>query len=135
MSHSYSVRCAKCGSESNDFNRQENELIAAVKDCYPLFVFSKSKWGADLSDLKYPGIYESGLARFLVGHFACGDFEVVSEYSSDVPVKVIPDCEDYQAICLDTANMEAEKLIAHMKSLMALQSRKVFAADLARSVQ
>jgi len=127
MSHKYSVRCERCGAESEEFNHAQAELIRAVRESYPLYLLRQTGWGDDYQALCYGSIYGSGLAAFIVEHFGCGRFLVVSEYwdkddarraAEYPPVPVEPDCAAYRAICLERAAREAREAAAHLQALL-----------------
>lgn len=119
MSHGYSICCEKCNVCTDDYNRAEAELIDAIKDSMALWVFSKSQWYND-SRIEWKGLESIG--SFIVKHFTCGRFAVVSEYHYGNPttypkILVQPHGEQYRAICLEAAVAEAKELIKHLESL------------------
>lgn len=76
MSHLYSLTCEKCGDETNGYNFAEERLIRAVETSYGLWILKSGEW--DLANLDYDCF--EGVASFIVKHFTCDAFLVVSEY-------------------------------------------------------
>lgn len=116
MSHNYMVRC-KCGQETERWNHAEDNLLQAVKDSYPLYLLSKTSWEVHYEQ-ECKGFY-NGLAQFLARHWDHGGFEVVGEYSSDIPKPVRPDAPPhvYEQVCTERLRKELDDLLGRARAL------------------
>ncbi len=131
MSHDYTVRCDRCGETcSSEWNHAQADLIRAVEESHPLWLLRQTGWGQDVWNLGFRGQTFNGLAPFILEHFGCGSFLVVSEYWSKgdaereakyPPVRVEPKACEYKAICLERATREALAAADHL-ALMLLNS-------------
>jgi hypothetical protein len=92
-----------------------------------LYELSKTPWGGDLYGLTFDGL--DGLARFVVDHYACGSFLVVSEYYQKgderrekeyPPTPAYPDSPVYGVVCLERAVERAKEAAANLEGKIRL---------------
>lgn len=120
MSHAYYLLCEKCGDSTHGANHAEGKLCQAVETSYPLWLLKGSGW--DVWNLDYDCI--SGVATFILQHFTCDAFVVVSEYwrgpdsEERYPRKRVRPIEPrYPHLVLEAKVAEARAMASKLKEL------------------